>query len=396
MGTSVLAMSRRSPVVCPTHRHDHLHPDDPRWSRPARRHGHCQWDGLQLPDGPGHPGWHLHLARALPGDANNNGAVDNGANEGVTTVKAAPAINTQASESNGGVVHRLPQRRRDVSWRVCPTHRHDHLHADARPTAPSCPSARSPSLGRLRTTPRPASSPLRLAPTPGTRLQGDANNNGAVDNGANEGVTTVKATPAIMTQAAESKVTWWHLGAERRRHAHRWLCPTRHDHLHSDHPNGAVLPKARSLSMGRVSTTPHQRARDPGWHLHLARDLRRGHATTNGADRQWRQRKREHRQGLARHQYPGARVQRRPGRTSMLSDVATLSGGLAPHRHDHLHAHDALRRRPARRHGPRQRDGVYSPAASARHSRSAPTPGMRSTRATRITMASHDNGVNEA
>ncbi len=44
--------------------------------------------------------WHASYS----GDSLNNGASDNGANEGVVTTQASPAIVTQASESNGGVV----------------------------------------------------------------------------------------------------------------------------------------------------------------------------------------------------------------------------------------------------------------------------------------------------
>src|SRR5205809_208406 len=44
--------------------------------------------------------WHAHYS----GDTNNSPADDNGANEGVVTVQASPAINTQATVTAGGVV----------------------------------------------------------------------------------------------------------------------------------------------------------------------------------------------------------------------------------------------------------------------------------------------------
>ena len=44
--------------------------------------------------------WHASYS----GDGLNNGAVDNGTNESLTTVKASPSIATSASETAGGVV----------------------------------------------------------------------------------------------------------------------------------------------------------------------------------------------------------------------------------------------------------------------------------------------------
>src|SRR5262249_59394045 len=44
--------------------------------------------------------WHASYS----GDGLNNGAVDNGVNESLTTVKASPAIATNASETAGGVL----------------------------------------------------------------------------------------------------------------------------------------------------------------------------------------------------------------------------------------------------------------------------------------------------
>ena len=44
--------------------------------------------------------WHASYS----GDGLNNGAIDNGVNESLTTVKASPAISTSACETAGGVV----------------------------------------------------------------------------------------------------------------------------------------------------------------------------------------------------------------------------------------------------------------------------------------------------
>ena len=44
--------------------------------------------------------WHASYS----GDGLNNGAIDNGANESLTTVKASPTVATSASETAGGVV----------------------------------------------------------------------------------------------------------------------------------------------------------------------------------------------------------------------------------------------------------------------------------------------------
>ena len=71
--------------------------------------------------------WHAHYS----GDTNNNGADDNGANEGVITVKAAPGITTQASESNGGVVgSSFLSDVATLSGGYAPLDRLDHLHSD--------------------------------------------------------------------------------------------------------------------------------------------------------------------------------------------------------------------------------------------------------------------------
>ena len=138
------------------------------------------------------------------GDTLNAGASDNGANEGVTTIKASPAITTQATVSAGGVVGTALLA--DVAT----------LSGGDGPTGTisftlTAPDGTTAPEGSVAATGDGVyGSPTSvLATEVGTYswhavYSGDTLNAGASDNGANEGVTTIKASPAITTQATVS------------------------------------------------------------------------------------------------------------------------------------------------------------------------------------------------
>ena len=74
------------------------------------------------------------------GDGLNNGAIDNGTNESLTTVKASPTIATAASEhGRAGGGHGGAQRRGDAQRRRQRERGLDHLHADRARTARRSP-----------------------------------------------------------------------------------------------------------------------------------------------------------------------------------------------------------------------------------------------------------------
>ena len=144
--------------------------------------------------------WHAIYS----GDTLNAGASDNGANEGVTTIKASPAITTQATVSAGGVVGTALLA--DVAT----------LSGGDGPTGTisfslTAPDGTTAPEGSVAATGDGVyGSPISvLATEVGTYswhaiYSGDTLNAGASDNGANEGVTTIKASPAITTQATVS------------------------------------------------------------------------------------------------------------------------------------------------------------------------------------------------
>src|SRR5439155_1606399 len=143
--------------------------------------------------------WHATYS----GDVNNNGASDNGANESVTTVKASPAISTQAGETAGGVA-------RTTVVRDTATVTGGYGPTGTITFTLTAPDGSTSAVGTV--TVRGAgtySSPTVLATQVGTytwhaTYNGNGLNNGAFDDGTNESVTTVKASPAISTQAGET------------------------------------------------------------------------------------------------------------------------------------------------------------------------------------------------
>jgi sporulation-control protein spo0M len=144
--------------------------------------------------------WHASYA----GDGLNNGAVDNGQNESLTTVKASPSISTSASETAGGVVGTAV-----LSDSVTVT-------GGDSPTGTVTftldqPDGTTITVGTVTIS---GDGNYDLATTVtatevGTykwhaSYAGDSLNNGAVDDGSNESLTTVKASPSISTSASET------------------------------------------------------------------------------------------------------------------------------------------------------------------------------------------------
>jgi uncharacterized repeat protein (TIGR01451 family) len=135
------------------------------------------------------------------GDDNNNPAQDNGQNESVTSVKASPSIVTNASTQGGNVVGTgttCDSATLSGSFNgtgtitftlTAPDSTSTQVgspvtvHGDGTYQSPSCPT-----MNQVGTYTWSAS------------YTGDDNNNPAQDNGQNESVTSVKASPSIVTQ----------------------------------------------------------------------------------------------------------------------------------------------------------------------------------------------------
>jgi Matrixin/Prealbumin-like fold domain len=142
--------------------------------------------------------WHA----AYLGDNLNNGASDNGINESVTTVKATPTISTCATITSGGVCGSA-----QTSDTLTVT-------GGNHPTGIVTFTLKAPdgTTSTVGTVTINGDGNYSLATTVaitqvGTytwhaSYAGDSLNNGAVDNGNNESVTTVKASPSISTVAS--------------------------------------------------------------------------------------------------------------------------------------------------------------------------------------------------
>jgi uncharacterized repeat protein (TIGR01451 family) len=143
--------------------------------------------------------WHVTYS----GDGLNNGAVDNGVNESLTTVKASPTITTSASETAGGVVGSA------VLIDSVTVSGGDNPTGTVTLTL-TAPDGTTSTVGAVTVTgDNTYSSPTVVATEVGTYIwhasySGDGLNNGAVDNGANESLTTIKASPSITTSASET------------------------------------------------------------------------------------------------------------------------------------------------------------------------------------------------
>ncbi|HZZ43308.1 MAG TPA: SdrD B-like domain-containing protein [Tepidisphaeraceae bacterium] len=141
--------------------------------------------------------WHA----VYSGDTNNSGAQDNGANEGVTTTQSSPAINTQATVTNNGVIGAaVLQDKATLSGGYSPTGTIVFTLTKPDNTTITIGTVTAAGDGIY-------TSPTYNATMVGNYLwhatySGDTNNAGAVDNGVNEGVITAKSTPAITTTAS--------------------------------------------------------------------------------------------------------------------------------------------------------------------------------------------------
>jgi hypothetical protein len=141
--------------------------------------------------------WHA----TYNGDGLNNSAVDNGANESVTTIKANPAIVTSAAVSAGGVVGTA-----QLSDSAT-------LSGGYNPTGTITFSLKAPD-GSTSTVATVSvngdgayNGPAVTATEVGTytwlaTYNGDTGNNSAADDGTNESVTTIKASPSVATVAS--------------------------------------------------------------------------------------------------------------------------------------------------------------------------------------------------
>jgi len=139
------------------------------------------------------------------GDSLNNGAVDNGADESLTTVRASPTISTQASESGGGVVG-------TAVLSDAATITGSYQGSGTITFSLTAPDGSTTTVGSPVTVSGDGSyapSTTVLATEVGTytwqaSYSGDSLNNGAMDDGTNELLTTVKASPTIATQVSET------------------------------------------------------------------------------------------------------------------------------------------------------------------------------------------------
>ena len=143
--------------------------------------------------------WHASYS----GDGLNNGAVDNGTNESLTTVKASPSIATSASETAGGVVGTsVLSDAATISGAYSGT--------GSITFTLTAPNNTTTTIGTVSVSGNGTyNAPTVTATQVGTYVwhasySGDGLNNGAVDNGVNESLTTVKASPSVATSASET------------------------------------------------------------------------------------------------------------------------------------------------------------------------------------------------
>ena len=137
------------------------------------------------------------------GDSLNDGAVDNGDNESVTSIKASPSIKTKASKTGNGVVGTdSTTDTATISGGDDPSGTIQFSITD--PNGHTTDVGSPVSFSGDGTYDAPTSVPLTLVGTYtwSASYSGDSLNNGAVDNGDNESVTSSKASPSIKTKAS--------------------------------------------------------------------------------------------------------------------------------------------------------------------------------------------------
>ena len=134
------------------------------------------------------------------GDSFNNCAIDNGHNESVTSIKASPTIATHASKTGAGVVG--TDSTSDSATVSGGDHPTGSIQFSIKAPDGSTSKVGSPvTVNGDGTYSAPPSVALAQVGTYtwSASYSGDSLNNGAVDNGSNESVTSSKASPAITT-----------------------------------------------------------------------------------------------------------------------------------------------------------------------------------------------------
>jgi uncharacterized repeat protein (TIGR01451 family) len=137
------------------------------------------------------------------GDSLNNGAVDNGDNESVTSIKASPSVSTQASVTGNGVVGTdSTTDTATISGGDNPGGTIQFSITDPNGTTTTVGSPVTVTGDGVYHAPSSVNLTLVGTYTWSASYSGDSLNNGAVDNGDNESVSTGKASPSISTQAS--------------------------------------------------------------------------------------------------------------------------------------------------------------------------------------------------
>ncbi len=139
------------------------------------------------------------------GDSFNNGAVDNGSNESVNSHKASPSIATRASVSANGVVG--TDSTSDSATVSGGDHPSGSIQFSIKAPDGSTSMVGSPvTVNGDGTYSAPSSVALAEVGTYtwSASYSGDSLNNGAVDNGSNESVTSSQASPSIRTTPSPS------------------------------------------------------------------------------------------------------------------------------------------------------------------------------------------------
>jgi uncharacterized repeat protein (TIGR01451 family) len=137
------------------------------------------------------------------GDSLNNGAIDNGDNESVTSIKASPSIKTQASVTGNGIVGTdSTSDTATVSGGDNPTGTIQFSITDPNNNTTTVGSPVTVNGDGTYNAPSSVALTLVGTYTWSASYSGDSLNNGAIDNGDNESVTSIKASPSIKTQAS--------------------------------------------------------------------------------------------------------------------------------------------------------------------------------------------------
>ena len=138
------------------------------------------------------------------GDGNNNGTNDNGVNESVVTIQASPSLTTQASETASGVVGTAYLS--DTATLTGSYYAGGTISFSLKaPDGTVTPEGSATVTGdNTYSVPEPVLATEVGTYTWSATYSGDGNNNGTNDNGVNESVVTIQASPVLTTQASET------------------------------------------------------------------------------------------------------------------------------------------------------------------------------------------------